>query len=131
MKDKLYDLIDKHHTLLGVCLFAGLFGIIFTSDNNQVAGSILLLLYLSAFCALMFYQLVSIDRSHAKALEEAEKGNIIDFVPDNPTATKINWRTLCAELLGDLESLTEGDRRPEPEHWIRVRDALAQTEKNQ
>jgi len=75
-----------------------------------------------------------IDRAtglYAKALEEAEKGNIIDFVPDNPTATKINWRTLCAELLGDLESLTEGDRRPEPEHWIRVRDALAQTEGTQ
>jgi len=66
----------------------------------------------------------------AKALEEAEKGNIIDFVPDNPTTTKIDWRTLCAELLENLESLTEGDRRPEPENWIRVRDALAQTEEN-
>jgi hypothetical protein len=72
MKDKLYDLTDKHHTLLGVCLFAGLFGIIFTSDNNQVAGSILLLLYLPAFCALMFYQLVSIDRSHVKARQRLQ-----------------------------------------------------------
>jgi hypothetical protein len=75
-----------------------------------------------------------IDRSiglYAKALEEAEKGNIIEFVPYNPTTTKIDWRTLCAELLGDLESLTEGDRRPEPENWIRVRNALAQTEETQ
>jgi len=68
---------------------------------------------------------------YALAVEEAEKGNIIEFVPCNPTTTKIDWRALCAELLGDLESLTEGDRRPEPENWIHVRDALAQTEETQ
>jgi len=74
-----------------------------------------------------------IDRAiglYTKALEEAEKGNIIEFVPCNPATTKTDWRALCAELLENLESLTEGDRRPEPENWIRVRDALAQTEEN-
>ncbi len=39
-----------------------------------------------------------------------------------------DFRALCAELLKDLEGLSEGDKRAEPEAWTRARSALAHPE---
>jgi hypothetical protein len=70
MKDKLYNFIDKHHTLLGVCAFASLFGIIFAGDNKQLVAAILLPLYFLILCALMFHMAEAAVRSHEKARQE-------------------------------------------------------------
>ena len=72
MKDKLYDFIDKRHTLLSVCAFAGLFGMIFAGNNKQLVTVILFLLYSPILCALMFHMAVGEARSHAKARKRLE-----------------------------------------------------------
>jgi len=72
MKDKLYDFIDKHHTLLSICLFAGVFGMIFAGNNKQLVAVILFLLYSPVLCALMFHMAEGEARSYAKARQRLQ-----------------------------------------------------------
>jgi hypothetical protein len=72
MKDKLYDFIDKRHTLLSVCAFAGLFGMIFAGNNKQLVAVILFLLYSPVLCALMFHMAEGEARSYEKARQRLQ-----------------------------------------------------------
>jgi hypothetical protein len=70
MKDKLYDFLNKYHTLLSIWLFASLFGIIFAGENKRLAIAIMLLSFFPGFCALMFHMAEAGIRSHAKVRQE-------------------------------------------------------------